>query len=34
MPTGSPGMEAGGHKEPYDVFLVNRDGSTRTYAQY
>lgn len=34
MPIGSPGMEAGGHKDPYDVFLVNRNGSTRTYAKY
>ena len=34
MPVGSPGMEAGGRKEPYEVFLVNRDGSTRTYAHY
>ncbi|MBN8760222.1 MAG: metal-binding protein [Thiobacillus sp. 63-78] len=34
MPVGSPGMEAGGRMDPYDVFLVNRDGSTRTYAQY
>lgn len=34
MPAGSPGMEAGGRMDPYDVFLVNRDGSTRTYAQY
>lgn len=34
MPMGSPGMEEGGRKEAYEVFLVNRDGSTRTYAQY
>jgi hypothetical protein len=34
MPVGSPGMEEGNRKDPYDVFLVNRDGSTRTYAQY
>jgi hypothetical protein len=34
MPVGSPGMEAGGRMDPYDVLLVNRDGSTRTYAQY
>jgi len=34
MPVGSPGMEAGGRVDPYAVFLVNRDGSTRTYAQY
>lgn len=34
MPIGSPGMEAGDHKAPYDVLIVNRSGSTRTYAQY
>lgn len=34
MVTGSPGMEAGSRKDPYEVFLVNRDGSTQTYAHY
>jgi len=34
MPVGSPGMEAGERKDTYEVFLVNRDGSTPTYAQY
>lgn len=34
MPAGSPGMEIGDRKDSYGVFLVNRDGSTRTYAQY
>ncbi|MBN8761922.1 MAG: metal-binding protein [Thiobacillus sp. GWE1_62_9] len=34
MPAGSPGMEIGDRKDAYDVFLVNQDGSTRTYAQY
>jgi hypothetical protein len=34
MPVGSPGMEASGQKDPYKVFLVNRNGSVRTYAQY
>lgn len=34
MPVGSPGMEEAGRKDPYDVFLVNPDGSTRTYANY
>ncbi|BBP02951.1 hypothetical protein TPL01_13200 [Sulfuriferula plumbiphila] len=33
MPMGSPGME-GGRKDAFDVLLVNRDGSTRTYARY
>ncbi|MFH1820195.1 DUF411 domain-containing protein [Thiobacillus sp.] len=34
MPVGSPGMEAGGGKDSYKVFLVNQSGSVRTYAQY
>ncbi|OZA29413.1 MAG: metal-binding protein [Hydrogenophilales bacterium 17-61-9] len=34
MPMGSPGMEADGRKDAYDVFLVNRDGSTQTYSRY
>jgi hypothetical protein len=34
MPVGSPGMEADGRKDPYKVFLVNWNGSTRTYVQY
>jgi hypothetical protein len=37
MPVGSPGMdgpEYGGRKDPYDVLLVQRDGSTRIYASY
>lgn len=34
MPVGSPGMEADGRKDPYKVFLVNRNGSTRTNVQY
>jgi hypothetical protein len=35
MPVGSPGMEeAGGRKDSYKVFLVNRNGSVRVYAQY
>jgi hypothetical protein len=34
MPVGSPGMEEGNRRDPYDVFLVNRNGSVRTYAQY
>ena len=34
MPIGSPGMEEGSRKDAYEVFLVNRNGSTRTYAQY
>ena len=37
MPIGSPGMdgpEYGGRKDPYDVLLVQRDGSSRVYASY
>ena len=37
MPVGSPGMDAplyGGRKDPYDVLLVNRDGSSRVYQSY
>jgi hypothetical protein len=32
MPLGSPGMEMGGRFTPYDVVLLNKDGSTRVYA--
>ncbi len=32
MPLGSPGMEMGGRFTPYDVILLNKDGSTRIYA--
>ena len=34
MPAGSPGMEAGGRKQPYDVMLVLPDGRSSVYAQY
>ena len=37
MPVGSPGMDGpdyGGRKDPYDVLLVARDGSTRVFKQY
>lgn len=34
MPIGSPGMEVPGHSEPYDVFLVARDGTTSVYAHH
>jgi hypothetical protein len=37
MPVGSPGMDGpvyGGRKDPYDVLLVNRDGSSRVYQSY
>lgn len=32
MPVGSPGMEMGNQFQPYDVVLLNRDGSTQVYA--
>jgi hypothetical protein len=37
MPVGSPGMdgpEYGGQRDPYEVLLVSRDGSTRVYSSY
>jgi hypothetical protein len=33
MPAGSPGMEMGPRKEPYDVILFDRRGATRVYAK-
>jgi hypothetical protein len=33
MPPGSPGMEGLAHM-PYDVLLVNNDGSTKVYKHY
>ena len=35
MPMGSPGMEnARGEREPFDVLLLLRDGSTRVFARH
>lgn len=37
MPVGSPGMDGkvyGNRKDPYDVLLVLKDGSTRVFASY
>jgi hypothetical protein len=37
MPVGSPGMdgpEYGERRDPYDVVLVNKDGSSRVYQSY
>ena len=31
MPAGSPGMEMGGQKDPYEVVAWTRDGATRVY---
>ncbi len=33
MPAGSPGMDMGPRKEPYDVLLFNKAGKTRVYAK-
>ncbi len=35
MPVGSPGMEVpGGRREPYDVFLIEREGGTRLWSRH
>lgn len=37
MPVGSPGMDGevyGNRRDPYDVLLVQRDGTARVYASY
>lgn len=34
MPAGSPGMEAGSRKDPYDVVAFRRDGSTSVFAKH
>ena len=37
MPVGSPGMDGavyGDRRDPYDVLLISRDGSTRVYQSY
>lgn len=34
MPLGSPGMEAGGETEPYEVLLVRKNGATEVFARY
>jgi hypothetical protein len=34
MPIGSPGMEQGDMKQPYEVHLVHPDGTTSVYAKY
>ena len=34
MPIGSPGMEVGGRKEPYEVLLLKEDGSTEVFAKH
>ncbi len=34
MPVGSPGMEVGERKDPFDVLLIKRDGTTEVFASY
>lgn len=34
MPPGSPGMEYGDRKDPYQVFLVDRQGKATVFASY
>ena len=34
MPVGSPGMEVGNERDPYDVLLIARDGSTRVFQSH
>ena len=34
MPVGSPGMEQGAETEPYDVLLINKDGTTEAFASH
>ena len=34
MVTGSPGMEMGSEKDPYDVVMWKRDGKTSVYAKH
>lgn len=34
MPLGSPGMDLGSEREPYQVLLVKKDGTTEVFAQH
>lgn len=34
MPPGSPGMEVGNRRDPYDVFLIDRSGRETVFAHY
>jgi hypothetical protein len=34
MPMGSPGMEQGGRKDPYDVIAFTRNGKTSVFAKH
>ena len=34
MPVGSPGMEMGDRRDPYEVLLINNDGSTEVWSRH
>ena len=34
MPTGSPGMDQGGRKDPYDVIAFTKDGRRSVFAKH
>jgi len=34
MPVGTPGMEMGGKKDPYDVISFDKNGNTKVFARY
>jgi hypothetical protein len=34
MPIGSPGMEVGSQKQPYDVLSFEKSGATRVFSSY
>jgi len=34
MPVGSPGMEMGSRKDPYQVLLVDKQGRERVFSSY
>jgi hypothetical protein len=34
MPVGTPGMEMGDRKDPYEVIAINKDGSHYTYSRH
>jgi hypothetical protein len=34
MPIGSPGMEVGDERQPYEVLLLKKDGTTEVFSKY
>ena len=34
MPVGSPGMESGNKRDPYEVLLLKKDGRSEVFARY